>query len=48
MKMFHFRDQAAMYNVVKDTVKEFPGWMRKAVGYIGSASFLAMLFCILG
>ena len=42
------RGKKAMFAIVKETVKEFPDWLSKAVSYISSASFLAMLFCILG
>ncbi|KAJ7340301.1 Transmembrane channel-like protein 5 [Desmophyllum pertusum] len=43
-----FKGQAFMYQVVTDTVSRFPKWLRLTISYMSSASFIAMLFCILG
>lgn len=46
--IFHWRDQDFMYQVVTLTVNGFPRWLRQVINYASSASFIAMLFCVLG
>ncbi|XP_048576014.1 transmembrane channel-like protein 7 isoform X2 [Nematostella vectensis] len=43
-----FRNDDNMYAVITNEVEKFPDVVRQAVNYVSSASFLAMLFCILG
>ena len=37
-----------MYQVIIETVEGFPNWLRQVINYASSASFITMLFCILG
>lgn len=43
-----FKDREFMYQVVTVTVNGFPRWLRQVINYASSASFIAMLFCVLG
>ena len=42
------RGRDFMYQVISDTTASFPKWLRLTIGYLSSASFITMLFCILG
>lgn len=37
-----------MYQVIEETVDAFPDWLQQVISYASSASFITMLFCILG
>ena len=37
-----------MYQVIEETVDSFPDWLQQVISYASSASFITMLFCILG
>lgn len=43
-----FRGKNFMYEVVTETVDKFPKWLQVTIEYASSASFIALLFCILG
>ncbi|XP_020611290.1 transmembrane channel-like protein 7 [Orbicella faveolata] len=43
-----FKGRDFMYQVITDTTASFPNWLRLTIGYLSSASFITMLFCILG
>ncbi|XP_058964303.2 transmembrane channel-like protein 7 isoform X1 [Pocillopora verrucosa] len=43
-----FRGNNFMYEVVTETVDKFPKWLQVTIEYASSASFIALLFCILG
>lgn len=43
-----FKGRDFMYQVISDTTASFPKWLRLTIGYLSSASFITMLFCILG
>ncbi|XP_078346103.1 transmembrane channel-like protein 7 isoform X1 [Oculina patagonica] len=43
-----FKGKDFMYQVISETTDTFPKWLRSTIGYLSSASFITMLFCILG
>lgn len=43
-----FRGRKFMYEIVIETVDNLPKWLQLTIEYASSASFIAMLFCILG
>lgn len=43
-----FKGKQFMYQVIEETVDTFPDWLQQVISYASSASFITMLFCILG
>lgn len=43
-----FKGKQFMYQVIEETVDAFPDWLQQVISYASSASFITMLFCILG
>jgi len=42
------RGKQFMYQVIEETIDAFPDWLQQVINYASSASFITMLFCILG